>query len=99
MTDELPEWDKPDPPSTAAIDARLCELLLQHVRGDHTWPRAVLRFAADVREHDEIPELLSAVCRFVLNQAIACHGAEVTIARLESDLEQLWTAAARAATQ
>ena len=88
-----------DSPSTASIDARLCELLLLHMRGDHAWARAVVSFANDVRGHDQvpdqIPELLSAFCRYALIQSLACHGAEATIARLESDLVQLHAAAAK----
>jgi hypothetical protein len=95
--DDGPHWDEPTP-RTAAIDARLCDVLLQHVRGDHEWVRTVMAFADDVREHDEIPELLSAVCRYVANMSIECHGVAVTIARLEADLAALRRAAVKEAT-
>lgn len=89
-----------DPRLTASIDARLCELALLHMRGDHTWVRTVMSFAADVTEHDEVPELLSSMCRLVTNLAIRAAGDhDAAIAHFTEDLEALRRAASREAQE
>jgi hypothetical protein len=89
---DLTAWNH-DPRLTASIDARLTELVLMHTARDHRWVRTVLAVADDLVAHDQVPELLSAVCRLITDLACGCHGHQVAVARFTSDLRALRIAA------
>ena len=84
----LPEWDS-NPAKTAAIDARLQEIMLQHIANDPRWVRTVMALANDLTAFDQVPEMLSAVCRYVTNLAIWSYGRQEAVDRFTADLQQL----------
>ena len=86
MTD-VPEWDRPTP-KTAALTARLQEFELAFCE-DGAWLRTLLALADDITVADEVPELLVSVLRQYRDEQFGCHGRDVTIARLRSDLARM----------
>jgi hypothetical protein len=84
----LPEWDR-DPGKTAAIDARLQEIVLQHIANDPHWVRTVMALADDLLAFDQVPEMLSSICTFITNLAIWTYGQQEAVARFTADLQQL----------
>jgi hypothetical protein len=93
----LPEWDSNDPGGRAAMDARLQDLALQAIENDPRWPRTLMALSEDLVNLDQVPEMLSSVCTFVVNMAIWVHcGRDEAIERFKSDLVQLRRIATKA---
>ena len=51
-----------------------------HTSADPRWVRTTMALAEDLVAHDQVVEMLSAVCVFITNLATGCHGYEVAIA-------------------
>ena len=79
MTNEPPRWDY-DPVPTAARDARIAEALLSWGRGDAD---ATLRVVQDVRDRDDVAELVMGAFKIYWRDIDASIGRELAIARLE----------------
>jgi hypothetical protein len=95
MTDDFypPEWLEQAPPpdfdcdqpKTAALDARLQELELAFC-ADDGWLRMLMALAADIVSADQVPEFLVSVLRQFRDEQYSCHGRDLTLARLRSNL-------------
>lgn len=85
----LPEWDR-DPEKRAGLDARLQDMVLQHIADDPLWPRTTMGLADDLVSNDEVPEMLSSVCTLICNMAVWLYGGrQEAIDRFTADLAQL----------
>ena len=72
--DLQPDWARDDLSRRAAFDARLQDMIVQHLADDPLWPRTVTGLAADLVEHDEVLAMLNRFCLVIENQAIYMHG-------------------------
>jgi hypothetical protein len=69
MTDDwmLPDWDRPDLLKRAGLDARLQEMIVQHLDNDPTWAQTVRGLADDLTADDKVREMLARFCVVVEN--------------------------------
>ena len=95
----LPEWDMAHPSRMAALDARLQEVMLMHTAGDPRWARTLTALADDLVSFDQVPEMLSSMCKFVTNMAIWTYGAQEAVDLFAADLQRLRTIAHREAQE
>ena len=95
----LPEWDMAHPSRMAALDARLQEVMLMHVTGDPRWARTLTGVADDLVSFDQVPEMLSSVCKFVTNTVVYAYGAQEAVDLFTTDLQRLRTIANKEAQE
>jgi thioredoxin-like negative regulator of GroEL len=65
-----PDWDAVDLPQRAALDARLQDMLIQHLDNDPMWPNTVTALADDLVTNDEVRKALTRFCILVENMAV-----------------------------
>jgi hypothetical protein len=96
----LPDWDVDSPGTRAAIDARLAEMVCQHLDESPLWPTTLSGLADDLVESEQVRAALARVCVVISNAMVYMHGGTAeAIAALQSDVEQLQRIAARGAEQ
>lgn len=71
----IPDWDASgdDLSRRAALDARLQDMIVQHLADDPMYPRTATSLASDLVEHDEVLAMLNRFSVVVENQAILLH--------------------------
>jgi hypothetical protein len=94
LGDNLDPW-RPD----AAEVARVLEVLLQYVTGQHTFTWAILSLAKDCYRDKTVPEILLACCEIFRIAVIGCQGEQLTVDRLTADLQHARQEAFREATR
>ena len=86
----LPDWDRDDHSKRAGLDARLQDMVVQHLANDPLWPTTVTGLADDLVANDEVREMLPRACIVIENLAIWMYGGrQAAIDRFTSDLAQL----------
>jgi hypothetical protein len=95
-----PDWDADDLSRRAPLDARLQDMLVQHLDGDPLWPYTVIGLADDLTARDEVRKALIRVCVCVENLAIwNAGGRDEAIAGMRQSLAQLRRIAAGVAEE
>jgi hypothetical protein len=86
----LPDWDRDNLSARAALDARLCDMLVQAVENDPAYSHTVIALAADLVENDEVRAMLSSFTTLVLNDALYhCDSREEVIERFKTNRAHL----------
>src|SRR6476646_9601826 len=97
---EQPDWDRDDLAKRAPLDARLADMVAQHLDDDPMWASTVKGFADDLVDNDEVRELLASVCVVVATLTVYCHrGRAEAIQALKNDCAQLRRIAAKGADE
>ena len=87
---ELPDWDRDDLAKRAGLDARLADMVVQHLDDDPLWSQTVRGLAQDLTAADEVTDALASVSVIVANMAVGMHGGRAeAIAAFRTDLAQL----------
>ncbi len=85
-----PDWDCVDLPERAALDARLADMLVQHLDEDPSWAATVTNLASDLTANDETRRALTRVAILVGNILIYNHGGRAeAVAAVRSQLVEL----------
>jgi hypothetical protein len=85
----LPDWDR-DRRKTAALDARLQELVVLHTAADPRWGDTLLALSDDIASADQVPETMSAFCRYITNLVIWNYGGQQeAVEAMTNDLNHL----------
>lgn len=90
MTDDLPDWDVEDLPQRAGLDARLQDMLVQHLDNDPAYPATVCGLADDLVHADQVRTALHRVATAVCNIAVGAYGSrEAALTVFRTNLAQL----------
>ena len=96
----VPDWDADDLPQRAVLDARLADMLAQHLDEDRLWSQTVTTLASDLVEADQVRKMLTRFCCVAGNLAIYCHGGRAeAVAALRGQVEELRVIVARGSAQ